>query len=79
LHSWIKGNLGTSLHTQCSARMGPASDPTAVVDQHCRVHGVDNLRIADISIIPEVIRRGPAATAVMIGERAATFIDEDTT
>jgi choline dehydrogenase len=79
LHTWIKGNLGTSLHTQCSARMGPASDPGAVVDQRCRVHGVENLRIADISIIPEVIRRGPAATAVMIGERAATFLDEDTT
>lgn len=75
-HAWIKGNLGTSLHTMRSARMGPESDPTAVVDQRCRVHGVDGLRVVDISIIPEVIRRGPAATAVMIAERAAPFFDD---
>ncbi len=78
LQTWIRGNLGTSLHTQCSARMGPESDPSAVVDQRCRVHGVEHLRVVDISIIPEIIRRGPAATAVMIGERAAAFIEEDT-
>jgi choline dehydrogenase-like flavoprotein len=78
LHTWIRGNLGTSLHTMCSARMGPASDPEAVVDQRCRVHGVEGLRIVDISIIPDVIRRGPAATAVMIGERGAQFFEEDT-
>ena len=77
LHAWIRGNLGTSLHTQCSARMGPESDPGAVVDQRCRVHGVERLRIVDISIIPSVIRRGPAATAVMIGERGAQFFEED--
>ncbi len=76
LHTWIKGNLGTSLHTMCSARMGPESDPTAVVDQRCRVHGVEQLRVVDISIMPNVIRRGPAATAVMLGERAAAFFDD---
>ncbi len=75
LRSWIKANLGTSLHTMCSARMGPASDPTAVVDQQCRVHGVDRLRVVDISIMPAVIRRGPAATAVMLAERAAHFFE----
>jgi choline dehydrogenase len=76
LHTWIRGNLGTSLHTMRSAKMGPETDPTAVVDQRCRVHGVEGLRVVDISIIPEVIRRGPAATAVMIGERAAAFFDD---
>ena len=75
LHRWIKANLGSSYHTMCSARMGPASDPTAVVDQRCQVHGVSGLRVVDISITPEVIRRGPAATAVMIAERAAEFFD----
>jgi choline dehydrogenase-like flavoprotein len=76
LHAWIKGNLGTSLHTMCSAKMGPASDPTAVVDQRFRVHGVDGLRVVDISVMPNVIRRGPAATAVMLGERGADFLNE---
>jgi choline dehydrogenase len=75
LETWIRAKLGTSLHTSCSARMGPASDPTAVVDQRCRVHGVEGLRVVDISIMPTITRRGPAATAVMIGERAAALFD----
>lgn len=74
LESWIRSNLSTSLHTHSTARMGPASDTASVVDQHCRVHGVEGLRVVDISIIPAV-RRGPAATAVMIGERAAALFD----
>jgi choline dehydrogenase-like flavoprotein len=74
---WIRNNLATSFHTSCSARMGPASDPTAVVDQRGRVHGVDGLRVADISIMPEITRRGPAATAVMIGERIAALMEAE--
>jgi choline dehydrogenase len=76
LHAWIRANLGTALHTVNSVAMGPATDPHAVVDQHCRVHGTERLRVVDISIIPR-IRRGPAATAVMIGERMAAVIDDE--
>jgi choline dehydrogenase-like flavoprotein len=76
MHSWIKANLSTALHTVNSTHMGPASDPAAVVDQRCRVHGVEGLRVADISIIPH-IRRGPAATAVMVGERVAALVDDE--
>ncbi len=75
-HSWIKANLSTALHTVNSTHMGPASDPVAVVDQRCRVHGVEGLRVADISIIPH-IRRGPAATAVMVGERVAALVEDE--
>jgi choline dehydrogenase-like flavoprotein len=74
LNRWIKANMSTSLHTHNSVHMGPESDPEAVVDQECRVQGVEGLRVVDISIIPE-IRRGPAATGVMIGERAAAFFE----
>ena len=73
LLTWMKSNIGSSYHTTSSARMGPISDPSAVVDQRCHVHGVEGLRVVDISIVPNIIRRGPAATAVMIGERAAEF------
>jgi choline dehydrogenase-like flavoprotein len=73
LHSWIRSNLGSSYHTTGSARMGPAADPGAVVDQHCKVRGVEGLRVVDLSIVPNGMRRGTAATAVMIGERAADF------
>lgn len=71
LDRWIRDRLGTSLHTCGTAPMGPADDPDAVVDQVGRVHGVDGLRVADTSILPAVPRRGPAATAVLIGEVVA--------
>ena len=54
--------------------MGPASDCMAVVDQYCRVHGLDGLRVADASIIPYVTRANTNATAIMIGERLAGWI-----
>lgn len=75
LDAWIARNLGTSFHTSCGARMGSASDPGSVVDQRGQVHGVEALRVLDISVSPSVVRRGPHATAVMIGERGAAFFD----
>jgi choline dehydrogenase len=71
LDGWARTHLGTSLHTAGTARMGRPDDARAVVDQHGRVRGVQGLRIADLSILPDVPSRGPAATAVMIGEKVA--------
>lgn len=71
LDRWIRDRLGTSLHTCGTAPMGPADDPDAVVDQVGRLHGVDGLHLADTSILPAVPRRGPANTAVLIGEVVA--------
>jgi choline dehydrogenase-like flavoprotein len=55
--------------------MGPETDGTAVVDQYCRVYGVERLRVVDTSIMPIVTSRGTAATAIMIGERASDFLN----
>jgi choline dehydrogenase-like flavoprotein len=71
LDRWTRRHLATAIHLAGSARMGPESDPGAVVDQHLRVRGVEGLRVVDTSVMPQVTSRGPAATAVMIGERAA--------
>ena len=54
--------------------MGPDGDPMAVVDQYCRVRGVRNLRVVDLSICPNVVRANTNATAIMIGERAAEWL-----
>jgi predicted dehydrogenase (TIGR03970 family) len=78
LARWIRANLQSCMHTHNSTAMGPASDPAAVVDQRCRVHGVEGLRVADVGIVP-FVRTGPAATAVMIGERVAALVEEDAT
>jgi choline dehydrogenase-like flavoprotein len=74
LDKYMSTHVGTSIHMASTCRMGPSAE-TAVVDQYCRVHGVDRLRVVDSSIMPTVVRRCPAATAVMIGERAAAFFD----
>jgi choline dehydrogenase len=54
--------------------MGPASDPGAVVDQYCRVHGLEGLRVIDASVMPDVVRANTNATTVMIAERVADWI-----
>jgi choline dehydrogenase-like flavoprotein len=77
LDDWIRSHLAPTFHAACTCRMGPSSDPDAVVDQRGRVHGVSGLRVADISICPTIPTVGPANAAVMIGERMADFIHED--
>lgn len=74
LDQWSHIHLGTAIHASGSARMGPEDDAGAVVDQFGRVYGVAGLRVADTSILPTVPSRGPAATAVLIGELIAQFI-----
>lgn len=74
LNEWMLGHLGTAIHLCSSAKMGAESDPLSVVDQYGRVYGVTGLRIADTSILPTAPLRGPAATAVLIGELVASFI-----
>jgi choline dehydrogenase len=62
------------VHPVGTARMGPASDPAAVVDQHGRVHGLSGLRVADASIMPTIPRANTHLTCVMIGERVAGWM-----
>lgn len=74
LDAWLRADLRTAFHLSGTAPMGPEDDPAAVTDQYGRVRGVDGLRVADTSLIPEPPHRGPAATAVVIGERVASFM-----
>jgi choline dehydrogenase len=64
----------TSQHLCASAPMGTEGDPRAVVDHRCRVRGLENLWVIDGSILPIVTSRGPHATIVMLGHRAAEFV-----
>jgi choline dehydrogenase len=74
LDAWIGAHLTTSAHLCSSARLGPVDDPGAVVDPELRVHGLRGLRVVDTSVLPTVPRRGPAATALVLGERAADLV-----
>ena len=74
LDAWMLRTVSTSYHISGTCKMGPDSDPTAVVDQYCRVRGVQGLRVVDASVMPDVVRANTAATTIMISERVADFI-----
>ena len=61
-------------HPCGTAKMGPADDPTAVVDQYGRCHGVDQLVVADASIMPTVPRANINLSTIMIGEMVGEWM-----
>ena len=74
LDAWLNKNVTTSLHLAGTCKMGPDSDPMAVVDQYCRVRGLEGLRVADTSVMPNVVRANTNTTAITIGERVADWM-----
>jgi choline dehydrogenase len=77
MESDIRNRADTQYHPVGTCKMGPESDPMAVVDARLRVKGIDCLRVADASIMPTVVGGNTNAPAIMIGERAADMIRED--
>jgi len=71
--------MGAAHHQAGTAKMGLASDPTAVVGANLKVHGFDNLRIADTSVYPDNVQHNTNLTALVVGERAAEFVAADLT
>lgn len=74
LNEWLMREITTGQHLTSTCRMGPASEPTAVVDQYNKVHGIEGLRIADASVMPDCVRANTNVTTMMIGERVADFM-----
>jgi choline dehydrogenase len=74
LADYVTKTHNTVYHPACTAKMGPATDPMAVVDPQLRVRGVDGLRIADASILPFLPAINPNITCMMIGEKAADLL-----
>jgi choline dehydrogenase len=57
-----------------TARMGRAVDPSTVVDDQLRIHGLDGLRIVDASVMPSMPSGNTCATTMMIAEKGADMI-----
>lgn len=71
---YIKDNATTCYHPGGTVKMGKASDPTAVLDEELRVRGVNNLRVADTSVMPLLNQGHTQMPAYAIGEKAADLI-----
>jgi choline dehydrogenase len=76
LENFVRRQADTIYHLAGTCRMAPDSDPNAVVDAHLRVHGVDGLRVADASIMPDVVNAPTHAACVAIGEKCAALISD---
>ena len=70
LDRWILANLYTAFHSSGTCKMGPTTDPMAVVDQYCRLYGVEGVRVVDASIMPDIVRGDLTCSVVMIAEHA---------
>jgi choline dehydrogenase len=67
----------TDYHPSGTLRMGPDEDDMAVVDERCRLRGIDNLYVADASVMPTIPRANINLPTMMIGERVAEFVRSD--
>jgi len=74
LDRWLLRTVRTSHHLSGTCRMGPATDPLAVTDQHGRVRGFENLRIADASLFPGGVRGNTNATVMLVAERISELM-----
>jgi choline dehydrogenase len=72
LESFVRDAATTYWHETCTAKMG--RDEMSVVDARLKVYGIDNLRIADGSIMPRITTANTMAPCVIIGERAAEIL-----
>lgn len=74
LRGYVNEHVGTYCHALGTARMGQEADASAVVDQYCRLRGVENVWIVDASVMPAVPRVVPNLTVIMLAERVAEWL-----
>ncbi len=74
LRDWVIAGAIPFYHPSCTCRMGDAGDPAAVVDAECRVVGIENLRVADASIMPCLPRGNTNLPVMMIAEKLSATL-----
>jgi choline dehydrogenase len=74
IDAFIREHCESAYHPTGTCKMGAKHDPMAVVDSECRVIGIENLRVADSSIMPQVTNGNLNAPTLMIGEKASDHI-----
>ena len=74
IDAFIREHCESAYHPTGTCKMGASDDPMAVVDNECRVIGIENLRVADSSIMPQITNGNLNAPTLMIGEKASDHI-----
>jgi choline dehydrogenase len=74
IDNFIREHAESAYHPTGTCKMGAKNDPLSVVDHECRVIGIENLRVADSSIMPRVTNGNLNAPTIMIGEKASDHI-----
>jgi choline dehydrogenase len=74
IKQWIRAKSETIYHPVGTCKMGPDNDPMAVVDNQCRVRGIQGLRVVDASVMPTLVGGNTNAPTIMIAERVASFM-----
>ena len=78
LAAYVRATVATQFHPCGTVRMGPANDAIAVLDQHCRLRGVERLRVVDASVMPTIPRANINLTCIMIAEHVADWMRQET-
>ncbi|OBZ94766.1 hypothetical protein ADU59_13105 [Pararhizobium polonicum] len=71
---WVKQSVWSGWHVSGTCKMGHDDDPLAVLDAHCRVRGVQGLRVVDASIMPTIVAANTNITTIAMAEKAADLI-----
>ncbi|NVD07779.1 choline dehydrogenase [Vibrio sp. JPW-9-11-11] len=74
IDAWVKHNVESAYHPSCTCKMGADTDPMAVLDEACRVRGIQSLRVVDSSVFPTIPNGNLNAPTIMVAERAADMI-----
>lgn len=73
----IRKTHNTVHHPSRTVKTGADDDPSAPLDARLRVKGVQGLRVADGSVMPDLVTVNPCITTMMIGEKRADLLGED--
>jgi choline dehydrogenase len=76
IDQWVKENVESAYHPSCTCKIGSDTDPMAVLDESCKVRGVEGLRVVDSSIFPTITNGNLNAPTIMVAEKAADMILE---